>query len=316
LKDKYDNNSLYLIGVLFQIITIIIYYNRGINLKKLIEKFKLTFLFLLIFISNPALKLEILIYLPLAYMLALTVPLWVILRAAKNMILIIFLLVIIQGLFIGFEFYPGSEKILLLLWNPNVFWHYVTGFLILIILFDKKIPLFFLILYIIGCIFFGYSRGALIILMIATVYRFFSNSIIFIKLMSYLFIFIITLIGVFLVASSEDLFFVLIEYDDLLSKRISSAFRVGPDNYENNLEISDMPFIDIFTWGYWQIFLVSTFILTYVYRKTPQIIVLILSYLLVDSTVYSPLIISMILIISVNIHLLNTSKYKNSGLKV
>lgn len=306
-KDRYNINLLYIFGIIM-LLSSIIYYSKNVNLKFYIKNIKLTFFVLIIFLTNPGLKIEMIVYLPLAYLAALVVPLSEILKAAKFLISIIIFLVIIQGLFIGYDFYPGSEKKILLLWNPNIFWHYVTGFLILIIFFDKKIPFLYLTIYILGCIFFGFSRGAFIILMITILYKVLINKNFLINLLSYSFILFIILFGFFLLILSDEISYLLIEYDELSSMRISSAFQVSRDTIEYIEEISDIPFIDIFQWGYWHIFLISIFALSYINRKNPQAVVLILLYLLSDSTVYSPIIILIIFILFKNSYLLNKLK--------
>lgn len=175
--------------------------------------------------------------------------------------------------------YPMSDKMVLLFWNPNVYWLIVVLYVVSVmkskILFSALIELSFLCL----AISYGYSRLALIVYLIAKasflIYRF--------EIISRILIMIAPIV-VFVV---KNLFPDIIKaLDVLMSYRYSS--------YLNGIvrkSISDMPLLDL---GYVAslVFLVSWAILAKSVSKEKLFIMPVFFVVfLLDSTIYAPLVI-------------------------
>lgn len=280
----------YQIGIACQVIALVLYSLAGevtrLRAGTLLALIGLT----LMYMSNALLNVNSLAYLAFLPLLSLAIPTRVSHSSARLMVVVFFALVVLQGLFVGYYAYPNSDKDVLLLWNPNVFWHHATMFLVLLIYTGRRMPVAWLAAYALGCTAFGFSRGAALLLALALCLRLMSARRKLVSAVSGLVIAALVAILAALLVAPAEIYANLAEFDDLLSGRVALAFEAPVIAGSDVSTVSDTPVIDVMLWGHPVLFVIGFVAALVALRRQLEVLILFLVGFLMDSTIYAPII--------------------------
>ena len=246
----------------------------------------------LMYWSHVGLVTNYVIYLMFLPWIVLLLPMHQVDRATTALLWLAIPAIALQGLQAGYEVYDNSDKITLLFWNPNTFWHHLSALAVVALTLQPRRWFLLSAGFVTACLLFGFSRGAAMIFGLALLCALLHQRP---RLLSVLrMVPLVALVGTvaLLLIDMQTLSSLLTEYDELVSGRFVSAFN-GPDLGDLARGVgytTDVPLIDIFLWGYSPLFFISMVLLAWsVYPRTEALLVLLIGFV-VDSAIYAPVI--------------------------